>query len=523
MRHLISFILLFTLLQIIFSCRFANKFNQQDLLKDEKIRNKFIDTIIFREGKFHQHGIGYNAKSGMTYDGRRLDFDTGLPANLQFWTASSKEALHIHMISLALEGNERALLFFHSANCNFDLEYCKRTLNRVQVEEELLNILSKKMDSYEKFNKEYPGFGGHLPWVFVNDNGFERATDWQSSTPSLDNGELAMAIYGLLPVLREKGHYQLLKRYQNWFNLMARSAKYVFYEGNGNIRTVSIIKNVTSPPHPNNYETPNPCGHPCYLDDPYEGELFVWLLEFFGGISQSEADKIWIKKRKRLESVNYITENGDKITCQRGHWFSSHEQWKYLTMPYLDVPINRRIYINGEKARTWNSFEKRIPGMFASVGNVTHPNGIGVSYLSALGIQELAFEKVVYNHVVTPYATFPVFLANQRIGLIWYHNHLLGSKMQNIFGNTESITVNGDRICPLVTWDSKITTVLAMLGGAGHLAGRQLKYDQKYESFCKRVNDEWSRVFTDIKGEELDYALPSVQLPNVMPNFPNCN
>src|SRR5690606_14156603 len=94
MRHLISSILLFTLFQIIFSCRFANYFNQQDILNDEKIRNTFIDTIVFHEGKFHQHGIGYNAKSGMTYDGRRLDFDTGLPSNLQFWSASSKEALH---------------------------------------------------------------------------------------------------------------------------------------------------------------------------------------------------------------------------------------------------------------------------------------------------------------------------------------------------------------------------------------------------------------------------------------------
>ena len=36
-------------------------------------------------------------------------------------------------------------------------------------------------------------------------------------------------------------------------------------------------------------------------------------------------------------------------------------QWKYLEMPYLEVPINKRVFLNGERARTWNSALKGIP------------------------------------------------------------------------------------------------------------------------------------------------------------------
>lgn len=36
-------------------------------------------------------------------------------------------------------------------------------------------------------------------------------------------------------------------------------------------------------------------------------------------------------------------------------------------MPYLDVEIYKKIQRNNEKARTWNSVDKHICGMFASV------------------------------------------------------------------------------------------------------------------------------------------------------------
>jgi hypothetical protein len=90
---------------------------------------------------------------------------------------------------------------------------------------------------------------------------------------------------------------------------------------------------------------------------------------------------MWVYKRELLQAVKYHTPSGP-ITVQRGWWFSSHEQvprrvvcrvshvaspndgavqWKYLEMPYLEVPINKRVFLNGERARTWNSALKGIP------------------------------------------------------------------------------------------------------------------------------------------------------------------
>lgn len=96
----------------------------------------------------------------MSYDGHRLDFVTGLPEKdgIQFWSASSKEALHLHMLTLALEGNERALLFMHAANCTQNsVEYCKRTIDRSKIEEQIIHILTTKIHKYEIFNQKYPG------------------------------------------------------------------------------------------------------------------------------------------------------------------------------------------------------------------------------------------------------------------------------------------------------------------------------------------------------------------------------
>ena len=79
----------------------------------------------------------------------------------------------------------------------------------------------------------------------------------------------------------------------------------------------------------------------------------------------SERELIWIDKRAKLQAVEYTTNQGTNpgnvsvsdhvliviiptgpITVQKGWWFSAHEQWKYLELPYNDVPINRRFVLH---------------------------------------------------------------------------------------------------------------------------------------------------------------------------------
>lgn len=144
-------------------------------------------------------------------------------------------------------------------------------------------------------------------------------------------------------------------------------------------------------------------------------------------------------------------------------------------MPYLEVPINKRVFLNGERARTWNSALKSIPvrspfqigvlhahtfqiwtddkshlyivllvnrqGLMASVNDVskstssceqqilTNKTNTKTKYLQkqkqnekkdqnipdymgATGIQEIAFEQIASTSVVTPYGAFPMFLAS---------------------------------------------------------------------------------------------------------------
>jgi len=41
---------------------------------------------------------------------------------------------------------------------------------------------------------------------------------------------------------------------------------------------------------------------------------------------------------------------------------------------------------------------------------------------------------------------------------------LMGPRMQSKFGSTEAVSLNGKLLCPLTTWDAKITTIQAMAG-----------------------------------------------------------
>jgi len=95
--------------------------------------------------------------------------------------------------------------------------------------------------------------------------------------------------------------------------MLAKNALFVFYAGQGRLRTVTVIANMSAPPSPSNYYSPPdvllhhlsflsyysssaplspPPLDPCmflttrpwqvgYLDDPYEGELFTWFVDLY--------------------------------------------------------------------------------------------------------------------------------------------------------------------------------------------------------------------------------------------------
>ena len=64
------------------------------------------------------------------------------------------------------------------------------------------------------------------------------------------------------------------------------------------------------------------------------------------------------------------------------------------------------------------------------------------------------------------------------------------------YGSTESTRVDGEGVSALVTWDSKVTTVVALLGGVTDLVRERMKADGIYKKFIN-IAQVSSRVFLD--------------------------
>jgi hypothetical protein len=205
-------------------------------------------------------------------------------------------------------------------------------------------------------------------------------------------------------------------------------------------------------------------------------------------------------------------------------WFSTHEQWKLLLLPYQarELPLVQKVFLNAEKARVFDAYSSGIPGLMASINDVTDGSEDIPDYASACGIQSIAFEDILRRDLITPYGSFGLFLQDAKAGFCWYNNMLRGPRMQSSFGSTEAINVNGTEISPLTTWDSKITTVLAMLGGIGEINQRFLRAEKdpefgtSFNRFVYIVNREHSLLFgseKEVLGGEIPLMLPKDEVP----------
>jgi hypothetical protein len=238
---------------------------------------------------------------------------------------------------------------------------------------------------------------------------------------------------------------------------------------------------------------------------------------------QNEREMMWPVKSKKLESVNYfVVELQRNITVMRGYWFSAHETWKYLFLPYDNVTITHNLLVNGEKARTWDAYQNGIHGMFASVNGNISRNTDNMEYYSDCGIQSIAFQPVNHRHLVTPYSTMALFLANRDVASAWYHNMLNAPAGQNKYGSTEGTTRDGLQVSPMITWDAKITTVISILGGFAEEVSWGLKDDGVLTQLIDKINKEWSVKFPTFEGLDIGYALPSKQITSGRPDFTTC-
>ncbi|HTL70216.1 MAG TPA: hypothetical protein VL404_02875, partial [Candidatus Eisenbacteria bacterium] len=490
--------------------RFARNIRTEAIVKDPDLREAYIREFIRWEGRFHRPYVAYNPVSGLAYDGHWIDVETGelLKDGLRRHSAASKEAIHIAILSLAVLGRDENARLFVSPD------------DPSKAEALALDLLERKMKSFLKFAEDPAnrGFGYFLPWYMVSDEGLTPMEGWTDRVPSLDNGELMLAMYETSIALkwrfaqtRDERVRRLAEAYDAYFRRMAENAPVLFYAGEGRVRTEAKIADVTAAPAPDNYRAP---AEPFYLDDPYDGQTTVFAMSFFGGMPAEEVRKIWEAKRAKLEPVAYP---GHAVTVARGNWYSAHEQRGFLFVPYLEVPIMKRLFRAGEVARTLYSAENGKPGLYGSSHDAAKVNA-GSAYLSSLGVPPLARQATV-DTVVAPYAAFPVILADRTAGTAWLHTMLKGRRMQGPNGASEASSVTGEAIAPILTWDGKGPTVLAYLGGVAWIVDEGLREEGRQADFRGLVERHYGERFPTELGEDRPLALPTAELPAVIPDF----
>ncbi|MFC2140103.1 hypothetical protein ACFLQ1_00100 [Candidatus Auribacterota bacterium] len=478
--------------------QFAREYTTQMLLKKPDKLKEFIHRFLKAEGHFHQPGIGYNGESGLTHDGYALDVETGnLSGAPRNWSAPSKEANHLTILSLAVKGNSRISLFVSPENPKAAVK-------------KAIDLLNKKITSYEKFVREYPVFGGFPTWFVASDTGLDPAWDWSDRIPGLDNGQFCWALFLTADILEQQGYLKLASRYRAYLDTLIQNLIPIFYDPvEEKIRGITKIEDVKALPQEKNYSS----SINYFLSDPYEGELMLLFVSIFA----PDKDKTIIEKMWRTKKVNkgvYHTKRGERITVRQGYWYSSHEMWAFLILPYRDIPLINEIFLLGEKARTYYSAENSIPGLLASANTpFTGKEG----YIGNLGVPSLATSgDSIYQHMVAPYAAFPTILADFATGVVWLHLMVSGNRMLGPYGATEAVTIDGKKITPLVSWDEKGLKILSLAEGSVEAMREALKRAKKYQRFIDLVQPEYKEAFTSIahlEGRECSYQIPTSQIP----------
>ncbi|KAF8155411.1 putative GPI anchored protein [Crassisporium funariophilum] len=505
------------------SCRFATDYSASSILKNP---SAFETDLLTWEGMFHQHNVSYNSVNGMTFDGTLLDPITGVHNvnGLHTFSAASKESLHIMILAHVIEGKKGAVQWILAAHGGGS--------NTERARSIAIDIIERKWTSYSSFNQTYPGFGGFLPWFAHTEFQTLAPTwDWVNRVPALDNGENMWAIYALIEALQSvKGnkYTELASKWQGYLSYLSTTMSKVFYRGNGRICAVTNIKDqslqVDDPSQSYVCEGVDSSGNP-FINDPFEGQQFMWYLYLFGSLNRTEKQALLEFKRPQLVSNDWSRPGYPIVTVQKGFWFSSHENWGLMQMPYTDVPLMQDIYSNMERVRTCDSQSKNLPGMFASINNSTDSNGQIIGYISNAGIPEIANQTIQELDVITPYSTMNMMITNKTIGLVWWHNMAIAKRMQNPYGSSESTRIDGTATSSFVSWDSKVTTVNGLLGGVTSLVRTRMQRDRIYKEFIDVVSQEWSRVFTrPLKGVDMPYCLPVSSVTDTgLNDFSSCS
>ncbi|HUS63724.1 MAG TPA: hypothetical protein VMZ28_04235 [Kofleriaceae bacterium] len=456
---------------------------------------RFMSDVIARERRFYQPGVAYDGETGLTFDGHPIEQRSGqLRGTPRNWSAASKESLHIILLVKALTGDATARALITPDPADPDAAVGRA-----------LHVLGRKIATYRRFHERHPGFAGFLPWFKVERGELVPMKGWTDRVPGLDNGQLAWSLYLAEGALRETGHIELADAYREHLELMADNVVRVFYDPAGqHFRgEAKIGRGAGVAPGRNRYRNGG-----YLIKDAYEGLLLIHFADLMGRWPRraSGRDAVWRDARR----VPATYRAGDRdVTVVRGHWFSSHEDWGFLVLPFRDLPVADRLFQNGQRVRTQHSAGRGWSGLFASTHRPIAGDSDQLAYENAAGIQEVAVDTVrAGDPIFAPYAAFPLAMVDRPLFAGWMKSMVERPGMLGPYGIGESYGEDGTS-APLLTWDGKALPMIAWMGGVSADIGRQLRRDGRYDAFMKRVRDDY-RLFDPrtITGEDVPFHAP---------------
>lgn len=486
----------------------------QDLLADPATRWWVVREIMARESRFLTPGIGWDVTTGAPFDGWILEWDSGrLLGPPRIWSSPSKDYQQLIILALALAGNSLAQQALVP-----DDPAAARAL--------ALEVLAKKMATFERFNSEFRGFGGNLPWYLI-ENGRIKPADslvpsgnWERRSAGLDCGEFLCAVLMTAHVLRSQGEEDLAVRYQAFFDQSISNAVTIFLDRSVmKLRAEAAILDPQGAVVPENYSTLGTA----FLDDSFEGQMLVLLIELFGNLSAEDAATLWANSHLvRLDTVI----DGQGFSLRRGYWFSSHEQFPWLVLPLDESPTAKAVFILGERARS--RFAAAEGELLAASCNPPVPRTgrdyIDPPYLSNLGIPGLGSQSV-QRGVFAPYPSFSVALASPDSGLAWLLETLKVPKMWGPYGMGESFSSAG-WYAPCLTWDGKALVTIALASSfatpaAPELMKAALQHLGKYDQYVQLLEGKYAAVFgqAPLVGGDVAFGLPNAPIPVGMAHF----
>lgn len=465
--------------------RFAERYQPRELLESPERADAFVRDYFEHEKDFFREAR--DPSSGLTVDGVALDPLSGEMSDVRFWSAPSKECLDMGLLIKALGGDE---------------SLCSGS--------EAARILGQKLDSYERFSRQQPGYGGFLPW-FYGGTDLHATPDWQGDAPGLDNGEWLWTMLVAEKALRDSGHPELAARYAAYNEKLQENVVKMFYDAEagkvrGDVHITDPWRADTT--YHTNHNQPGRADYLTGEHGVHEGMMLVLYLTLLGkGLPEGASERIWDGiQMKRIE-------HPDGTTWQ-GFWGSAHESWAYLFVPLRDMEGYRQLFRVREEIRTQNAHDRGYPG-FATSANQPGQDG----YLDGAGIEGIGSQPIRNNHTYAIYGAFPLLLefagkTGPNPGLVWLHNMLLAPQMQGPAGAGEAGTNDGRLVSHVKTIDGTFPNLLAMQGGLEKETAAVLREKGVYQRFLAIMQHEYDETFAQAPlREPSGFALPEASIP----------